>query len=80
MDRMDHCSNTKFFTNTERLVLVRGDLRSRELIRTTLMKHRPTHVMHLAAQSHVDFSFTDPLYTMRCNTESTLSLLEELVL
>lgn len=35
--------------------------------------------MHLAAQSHVDFSFSDPLYTMRCNTESTLALLDELV-
>lgn len=37
---------------------------------------RPDEVYHLAAQSHVQISFSQPLYTQRVNGEGTLNMLE----
>lgn len=46
MDRMDHCSNTKHLDFSENLVLIRGDLRSRQLVRKTLLQYRTTSAQH----------------------------------
>lgn len=79
-DRMDACASTNHFDLSKpSFVLIRGDLRCRELVAKTLRRYNISHVMHLAAQSHVDQSFASPLDTVRCNLESTLTLLQELV-
>lgn len=78
-DCMDVVAETKYFEPSDKFVLVRGDLRCFELVQQTLQTYNITHMMHLAAQSHVDTSFAKPLETIRCNVESTLTLLQAIV-
>lgn len=40
----------------ERLTFVKGDITDRALMKRVLIKHKPTHVINFAAESHVDRS------------------------
>lgn len=52
------------------------DIRSASEVDATVGDFRPTHVVHLAAQSHVPTSFRDPEGTWQVNVMGTLHLLE----
>lgn len=52
------------------------DIRSREAVFTSIKTLRPTHVIHLASQSHVPTSFVRPELTWDINVMGTLHLLE----
>ena len=41
--------------------LVQGNLRDKAFVQQVLLEHQPTHVIHFAAQSHVQRSFDDSL-------------------
>ena len=56
---------------------VRGDIGDRELVRSLLARFRPTAVVHLAAESHVDRSIDGPAAFVETNIVGTFVLLSE---
>jgi len=52
------------------------DICSAEAVSASVADFRPTHVIHLAAQSHVPTSFQKPELTWRINVLGTLNLFE----
>uniref|UniRef100_A0A6C0DE67 NAD(P)-binding domain-containing protein n=1 Tax=viral metagenome TaxID=1070528 RepID=A0A6C0DE67_9ZZZZ len=57
-------------------VLVKGNLCDFELVRETVEKYQITHVIHFAAQSHVQNSFEDSIKFTHDNILGTHTLLE----
>ena len=55
---------------------VKGDICDREFIAALFETHQVQHVIHMAAESHVDRSIQGPLAFVRTNIEGTLNLLE----
>jgi dTDP-glucose 4,6-dehydratase len=60
----------------ERQCFVQGDVRDRRLVSGLLAAYRPTAVVHLAAESHVDRSIDGPAEFLGTNVAGTLTLLE----
>ncbi|WP_425395529.1 dTDP-glucose 4,6-dehydratase [Aeoliella sp.] len=56
---------------------VEGDIRDRELVARLLAEHRPTAMVHLAAESHVDRSIDGPQRFVETNVVGTFTLLDE---
>ncbi len=56
---------------------VHGDICDRALVRNLLQEHRPSAIVHFAAESHVDRSILGPEEFVRTNVHGTLSLLDE---
>ena len=56
---------------------VRGDIVDRALVRSLLARFRPTALVHLAAESHVDRSIDAPAAFIETNVVGTFSLLAE---
>ena len=54
----------------------RGDIRDEEAIRSAFADFRPTHVLHLAAESHVDRSLSRPEAFVETNVTGTSVLLQ----
>lgn len=59
-----------------RYYMVRMDLMDRESIKQALLEVKPDCIYHLAAQSHVGWSFEVPEQTILTNTLGTLHILE----
>jgi len=79
-DAMYYCANIEniFKKNREsnRYTFIKGNLCSIDLVRHVFDLHQPTHVVHFAAQSHVQNSFTDSLQYTQDNIVGTHTLLE----
>ena len=56
----------------------RMDIRNLKLLKKIFKKYQPDYVFHLAAQSLVKKSYSDPTYTWETNTIGTLNVLESL--
>jgi len=56
---------------------LRGDVREPEAVASALARSDPEAVIHLAAETHVDRSITDPLRFLQTNAWGTGVLLEE---
>jgi len=54
------------------------DIRNLKLLKKIFQKYQPDYVFHLAAQSLVKKSYSDPTYTWETNTIGTLNVLESL--
>lgn len=54
----------------------KADIRDLEQMRAIFQKHKITGVIHLAAESHVDRSITDPLVFITTNVVGTATLLQ----
>lgn len=54
---------------------IKGDITNTDFIRALFAKHKFDGVIHLAAESHVDRSITDPLSFVRTNVLGTVNLL-----
>lgn len=54
----------------------KGDIRDLEQMRAIFKKHKVDAVIHLAAESHVDRSITDPLVFVTTNVVGTATLLQ----
>ena len=54
------------------------DIRNLKVLKKTIKKYQPHYVFHLAAQSLVKKSYSDPVYTWETNTIGTLNVLEAL--
>lgn len=55
---------------------VQCDIRNATLLRQAVANAAPTHVVHLAAITHVPTSFTEPLRTWETNVMGSLNLLQ----
>jgi dTDP-glucose 4,6-dehydratase len=62
--------------NKERYTFIQGNLQSLELLNYIFKSNKITHVVHFAAQSHVQTSFTDAIQYTQDNIVGTHNLLE----
>ena len=64
-------------TTDRRHKFLQGDICDRELVAELLLTHRPSAIVHFAAESHVDRSIHGPDDFIRTNVNGTFCLLEE---
>ena len=57
--------------------LVQVDICDGDKIASLIREHRPTAIVHFAAESHVDRSIADPGAFIRTNVQGTLALLQQ---
>ena len=67
--------NLKDIEQKENYFFIKGDIRDQELINNIFTKHNFDGVIHLAAESHVDRSISDPLDFVQTNVLGTVNLL-----
>jgi dTDP-glucose 4,6-dehydratase len=70
-------ANLAALEDDSRHLLVRGDICNAELADALLREHRPTAIVHFAAESHVDRSIADPGAFIRTNVQDTFTLLQQ---
>jgi dTDP-glucose 4,6-dehydratase len=71
-----HLENLSGVDQHPKYAFEKVDLRDKSATFEALKKHRITHVMHLAAESHVDRSISAPADFMQTNVIGTFHLLE----
>ena len=71
-----HLANLQKVQAHPKYAFERIDLRDKESLRQVFRHHRITHVMHLAAESHVDRSISGPGDFITTNIVGTFNLLE----
>ena len=68
--------NLKDIEGSPNYTFIRGDIGDEALVDDIFTKYQITHVMHLAAESHVDRSIKDPLIFLKTNILGTANLLQ----
>jgi dTDP-glucose 4,6-dehydratase len=79
LDKLTYAGNLEslaMVANNPRYQFVQGDICDRELVNRLFSEFKPTIVMHLAAESHVDRSIDGPAEFIQTNIVGTLVLLE----
>jgi dTDP-glucose 4,6-dehydratase len=71
-----HLENLERVARHSRYVFEHADLRDKGAVAAIVQKHSITHVLHLAAESHVDRSITGPADFIHTNIVGTFHLLE----
>jgi dTDP-glucose 4,6-dehydratase len=71
-----HLANLRAVERNPRYVFEKVDLRDKAEVLRVVRQHGITHVMHLAAESHVDRSITGPGDFIQTNIVGTFNLLE----
>lgn len=69
-------ANLEGFINPSRFEFVRGDICDAQLVSNLLKTHRPSVVVHFAAESHVDRSISSPSEFLQTNVNGTFNLLK----
>lgn len=80
LDKLTYAGNQENLSaigSDPRHVFVRGDIGDRALVGNLLRTHQITHVIHFAAESHVDRSIDSPEPFFETNVLGTLRLLDE---
>ncbi|MEB2785910.1 dTDP-glucose 4,6-dehydratase [Algoriphagus persicinus] len=67
--------NLKAVEDAPNYVFAKADIQDAEALDLIFAKHKITDVIHLAAESHVDRSITDPLAFVKTNVFGTVNLL-----
>lgn len=79
-DAMYYCASEtnidQEIRESENYTLVKGNLTNMDLVKEVLISHKPTHIIHFAAQSHVQNSFENSLQFTQDNILGTHTLLE----
>ena len=78
-DLLTYCGNLENLRDIEdkpNYRFVKGDICDAAKVRETMERYGIKGIIHLAAESHVDRSITDPLKFARVNVMGTLNLLE----
>ena len=60
----------------DRYIFARGDINDASLVGRLLLLHKPTAIVHFAAESHVDRSIHNAQDFIRTNIEGTFRLLQ----
>jgi len=68
--------NLKDIENRPNYEFIQADVKDLNLMKTIFEEKNITHVIHLAAESHVDRSITDPMAFVKTNVLGTVNLLE----
>ena len=80
VDALFYCASeenvNEFIRENEKYVMIHGNVTDFNLMQRILDKYKITHVIHFAAQSHVQDSFTDSLRYTNDNIVGTHTLLE----
>lgn len=80
LDILYYCASiyniNKNIRDSDRYTFIKGDLNDYNLIVNILKEHKITHIVHFAAQSHVDNSFDNSLQYTYDNVKGTHTLLE----
>ena len=80
IDAMYYCASklniNKNIRENDNYFFYNDNLNNLDLLKEILTKHNITHIIHFAAQSHVDNSFNDSLQYTYDNVQGTHSLLE----
>jgi len=71
-----HLANLEKVSRHSKYIFEKVDLRDKAATLRVVEQHAITHVMHLAAESHVDRSITDPGDFIQTNVVGTFNLLE----
>jgi dTDP-glucose 4,6-dehydratase len=80
LDKLTYAGNLANLASLKddpRHVFVKGDICDRALVARLLAAHRPSAIIHFAAESHVDRSIHGPADFVQTNVIGTFSLLEE---
>jgi UDP-glucose 4,6-dehydratase len=81
LDAMYYCADEKnvkeYIRNSENYVFIKGNINDKDLVNLILKNYQIEYVIHFAAQSHVDNSFSNPLQYTHDNIMGTHNLLEE---
>ena len=79
-DALYYCANQKNvdedIINSDKYTFIHGNLQSYDLLKYIFETNSITHIIHFAAQSHVQNSFTDALQYTKDNILGTHNLLE----
>ena len=79
-DALYYCADknnvNKNIQNSDNYTFIEGNLQSIDLLRYIFQTNKITHVLHFAAQSHVDNSFTNSIQYTQDNVLGTHNLLE----
>ena len=79
-DALYYCANKdnvkKEIQQSDNYHFIEGNLQSFDLLRYIFQTNEVTHILHFAAQSHVDNSFRDSIQYTKDNTMGTHNLLE----
>ena len=71
------CLNSiKNLISDSRINFIHGDINDKRLLKRIFEKYKISHIIHLAAESHVDRSIYDPSQFIKTNIQGTFSLLE----
>ena len=76
LDILYPCSTRELQESSGSYTFIRGGLKDRGLLDGLLRQHEIDTVVHFAAQSHVDTSFTNPMLYTQDNVVGTHTLLE----
>ncbi len=79
LDALTYASNLenlKSIENEENYKFIKGDIRNKDLLDKIFSEEKIDLVLHLAAESHVDFSITNPKIFVETNVIWTHNLLE----
>ncbi|HZF01272.1 MAG TPA: dTDP-glucose 4,6-dehydratase [Methylomirabilota bacterium] len=71
-----HLQNLEMVSKYPKYIFEKVDLRDKVATLKIVEKHKITHVMHLAAESHVDRSISGPADFIQTNVVGTFNLLE----
>ncbi|BAO56754.1 dTDP-glucose 4,6-dehydratase [Nonlabens marinus] len=79
LDALTYAGNLENLSDVEQQLnytFIHGDITDSQLLEELFSKHAISHIIHLAAESHVDRSIADPLQFVRTNVMGTVELLE----
>ena len=79
LDLLTYAGNLENLSDIEsssNYTFVKGDIMNESEIEALFIKHGITHVIHFAAESHVDRSITDPLAFLKTNILGTVNLMQ----
>lgn len=79
LDSLSYASqyeNIKGLEALDNYIFIKADIKDPVLVNQLFLKHSFTHILHLAAESHVDNSISNPLLFAHTNVIGTLNLLE----
>jgi len=78
LDALTYAGNLENLRDIEsapNYTFIKGDIADQDFVNDLFASHKPDAVVHLAAESHVDRSITDPLAFVRTNVLGTVYLL-----
>ena len=78
LDALTYAGNLENLNDIEKkqnYLFIKGDIRDQEFINNIFTEHNFDGVIHLAAESHVDRSISDPLDFVQTNVLGTVNLL-----